>query len=78
MKNYEMRQLTQRELETKAAEKAQELANLKFQLALHQLDDTSKVKITRRELARMKTMMREFDLGIVRRSKNSSSWEASR
>jgi len=66
-----MRQLSPRELETKTFEKTQELANLKFQLALHQLDNTSKVKLARRELAQMKTLMREFDLRIVRKSKTS-------
>ncbi len=64
MKMHEIRELSYQELQDKVAEKAEELANLKFQLALHQLDNTAKVRIARREYSRMKTILREHELGI--------------
>ncbi len=72
MKVREIRELSKEELEASVAEKAEELANLKFQLALHQLDNTSKVRIARRELARMKTILQEFRLGIRVASRQGS------
>lgn len=64
MKMHEIRELSYEELRDNVADKAEELANLKFQLALHQLDNTARVKITRREYARMKTILREHELRI--------------
>lgn len=68
MKTFQIREMDPTELRGKIEEKAEELANLNFQLALHQLDDTSKVRIARREFARMITIMREHDKGIRRLS----------
>lgn len=59
MKTKEIRELSIEELRDKTADKAEELANLKFQLSLHQLDNTAKVRIERRELARLKTILKE-------------------
>ncbi len=64
MKTSEIRELSAQELEDKVAEKAEELANIKFQHALHQLDNTAKVRITRRELARMRTILKEHKTGV--------------
>ena len=59
MKKSEIRELSAQELEDKVAEKAEEVANLKFQHALHQLDNTATVRTARRELARLKTILKE-------------------
>ena len=64
MKSREVRELSPAELRDKVAEKSEELANLKFQLALHQLDNTAKVRIVRRELARLRTILHEHEKGI--------------
>ena len=64
MKAHDIRELMPQELEEKIADKAEELANLKFQLALHQLDDSAKVRLARRELARLKTIFHEHKTGI--------------
>ena len=64
MKVREIRELSPRELADMVVEKAEELTNLKFQLALHQLDNTAKVRIARRELARLQTIQKEHQLGI--------------
>ena len=64
MKPKEIRELSAEELESKIEEKSEELANIKFQLALHQLDNTAKVPILRRDLARLKTIFREHQTGL--------------
>jgi len=64
MKTSEIRELSYQELQDNIVEKAEELANLKFQLALHQLDNTAKVKTARREYSRMKTILKEHELGV--------------
>ncbi len=64
MKKSEIRELLAEELREKVTEKEEEVANLKFQLALHQIDNTAKVKIAKRELATLKTIERERQLNI--------------
>jgi len=64
VKVREIRELSLSELEDKVTDKTEELANLKFQLALHQLDNTTKVRIARRELARLRTILHEHNKGI--------------
>jgi len=75
MKVREIKELSARELAVKVGEKEDELANLKFQLALHQLDNTSKVQSARRDLARMKTILKESQMGI-RKLAESDTGEA--
>ena len=64
MKVREIREMTFGELKNNIADKEEELANLRFQMSLHQLDNTIQVRLVRRELARMNTIMREHNLGI--------------
>ncbi|MDP8228100.1 MAG: 50S ribosomal protein L29 [Candidatus Electryoneaceae bacterium] len=59
-----MREMTLGELANTIADKEEELANLRFQMSLHQLDNTIQVRHVRRELARMNTIMQEHNLGI--------------
>jgi len=58
----ELRSLTDVELTQKLHEAYQELFNLRFRLATKQLDNTSRVSVVRREIARVKTIMREREL----------------
>ena len=64
MKPIEIREFNPAELADKIDEKAEELANLKFQLALFQLENTSKVKAAKREYARLLTIMAEHQRGV--------------
>jgi len=59
----EINNLTKTEIEQRLKDSKEELENLKFQLSTHQLDDTSQVKIIRRDVARLITVLKEFDLG---------------
>jgi len=60
----ELRELRPADLKQRIADKTEELANLKLQLALKQLDNTAKVRLARRELARMTTLLKEDEKGI--------------
>jgi len=64
MKANETRQLTDQELDNKLLEFKSELFNLRFQLATGQLDNPKRIKMVRKNIARVKTTMRERELGI--------------
>ncbi|MGD8437221.1 MAG: 50S ribosomal protein L29 [Syntrophobacterales bacterium] len=59
MKASEFRELSVEELEVKEKELAEALFNLKFQHATGQLDNTAQLKRTRRDIARVKTVLGE-------------------
>lgn len=64
VKTNEIRKLSQADLEKKALELKTELFNLRFQLATGQLDNPSYIKIVKKDIARVKTILRERELGI--------------
>lgn len=66
MKADEIRQLTDDELKRKLAELKEELFNLRFQMATGQLDNPMRMKAVRRDIARVKTIQRERELGLKR------------
>ena len=59
MKASELRELSLEELKEREVTASQELFNLRFQRAANQLDDTMKIKNTKREYARILTIIRE-------------------
>ncbi|MEC0311283.1 50S ribosomal protein L29 [Paenibacillus lautus] len=64
MKANELRNLTTAEIEQKIAGFKEELFNLRFQLATGQLDNPTRIRDVRKEIARAKTVVRERELGI--------------
>lgn len=62
MKASEIKYMTDPELETKLAELKQELFNLRFQLAVNQLDNPTRIKAVKKDIARIKTIQRERQL----------------
>ncbi len=64
MKVKEMRDLTDAELRKKLADSKDELFRLRFQNATGQLDNPMKIQDVRRRIARLKTVIRERELGI--------------
>ncbi|MCK4579276.1 MAG: 50S ribosomal protein L29 [Candidatus Marinimicrobia bacterium] len=52
------------ELKIQLEEQQEELTNLHFQQALQQLEGTHKITATRKVVARMKTLLHEYELGI--------------
>ncbi len=68
MKASEIRELTPEDMQQKVGELKQELFNLRFQHGVGQLENTSRIKQTRKDIARLKTILREIEL-----NKNSTS-----
>ena len=61
----ELRTSTEEELVTKLREAKEELFNLRFQAATGQLESHGRLRGVRREIARIYTVMRERELGII-------------
>jgi len=59
VKPSELRNLKPGEIETKLTDAREELMKLRFQQVSGQLTDPSRVRILRREIARMQTILRE-------------------
>ena len=59
MKSSELRKLEAAELAAKDMEFAKELFNLKFQLNTGRLENTAKLSALRKDIARVKTLLRE-------------------
>ena len=63
MRKSELIKLGQDELQTKLKDDQEALVNLRFQKALQQLEHPQQIRIVRREIAQIKTAIREFALG---------------
>jgi len=59
VKPSKLRDLQPGEIETKLSDSREELMKLRFQGVTGQLTDTSRLRILRREIARMETILRE-------------------
>ncbi len=66
MKAKEFRELTVEELKQREKDLAGEYFNLKFQLATNQLSNTMKLTQAKQDIARVKTILREKELGKQR------------
>jgi large subunit ribosomal protein L29 len=61
----QLRVSTEEELRSKLAEAKEELFNLRFQGATGQLESHGRLRAVRKEIARIYTVMRERELGII-------------
>jgi large subunit ribosomal protein L29 len=61
----DLRNSTEEELDSKLAEAKIELFNLRFQAATGQLESHGRLRAVRKEIARIYTVMRERELGII-------------
>ena len=68
MKASEMKKLSTAELETKLKDLKAELFNLRFQLAINQLNNPMRVSAVKKDIARVKTVLRENEINT---SKNA-------
>ena len=62
MKNTKIKEMSSQDLEKELSELKSELFKLRFSLATNGLDNPLKVKEVRREIARIKTVLREREL----------------
>ncbi|MGI6560243.1 MAG: 50S ribosomal protein L29 [Saccharofermentanales bacterium] len=62
MKATELREMTTAELNQELVELKEQLFRLRFQHATNQLDNPMELKTVRRDLARVKTVLREIEI----------------
>ncbi len=62
MKIYEIREMSTEEIIKRIAEEESNLVDLRFQNELKNLTNTAKLRNTRKDIARMKTVLREREL----------------
>ncbi|MBN2899108.1 MAG: 50S ribosomal protein L29 [Clostridia bacterium] len=62
MNASKLRDMTADELQVKLNDLKNELFNLRFQLATGQLDNPMKIKGVKKDIARVKTILRESDI----------------
>jgi large subunit ribosomal protein L29 len=63
----DLRGLTEAELTEKEQQLAQEVFNLRFQLATGRIENPMKIRQTKRDLARVKTIVREKSREVTKR-----------
>jgi len=61
---HELDELNATELEAKLREAKEELFNLRFQAATGQLDSHGRLRVVKKDIARIYTVVRERELGI--------------
>ena len=64
MKSAQIKEMNKIELKTKLNDNLEALQNLKFQKALQQLEDSTLISKTRKEIAQIKSVLNELKLGI--------------
>ena len=64
MKISQLNEMSKMELETKLNDSMDALQNLRFQKALQQIENPLIIRVLRREIAQVKTVLRELELGI--------------
>lgn len=62
MKISELRNLSIEDLKNKLKDLKSELFNLRFQLAVNQLENPMRIKAVRKDIARVQTVIREKEL----------------
>ena len=64
MRKSEFTEMTVSELETKLQDNSESLQNFRFQKALQQLENPVQIKHVKKEIAQVKTLLKEYELGI--------------
>lgn len=63
MKMWEVNQMSRSEIEQRLLDALEEHQNLRFQHAMQQLDNPMRLRTLRREIARLRTALHEYELG---------------
>ena len=64
MKNKELQELSLDELQSRLLENNKEIEELRFLKALQQLENPLQLRALRKEIAQIKTVLREYELNI--------------
>ena len=65
MKVQEIRKMNDKDLQNKLLDLKDELFNLRFQHAVGQLDNVMRIREVKRSIARVKTIQRQRELGML-------------
>lgn len=64
MKINEIRDLSTQEIQDKIQDLKEELFNLRFQNAMNQLDNPMRIPAVKKDIAKLKTILKEQELGL--------------
>ena len=64
MKAQEIRDLSEKERQNRVADLGQEIFNLRFQLATGKIENPSRLKSLRRDVAKIKTIQQEAKIAL--------------
>ena len=64
MKMKELREFTREELQQKLDEMNEEMFNLRFQKAMNRLENPMRMKVIKKDIVRVKTLLTEIDKNI--------------
>jgi len=64
MKALEIRDLSMEELKSKLGELEKESFNLRFQLAMGDIENPMRIRVVRKDVARIKTILKEKEMGL--------------
>ena len=64
MKMDEIKQFSLDELEIRLEDAEEEFENLRIQHSTHQLDNPLRIRMVRRDIARLKTVIHEYESGM--------------
>ncbi len=64
MRKSELTEMTVSELETKLQDDYESLQNFRFQKALQQLENPVQIKHVKKDIAQVKTLLKEYELDI--------------
>lgn len=64
LSKVELKELTKEEVLVKLRDDQDALMNLRFQHALQQLENPVQVRYLKREIAQLKTLLREYECGL--------------
>ncbi|MBI5808729.1 MAG: 50S ribosomal protein L29 [Ignavibacteriales bacterium] len=71
MKIYQIREMSTEEIKKRILEEQKNLIDLRFQLELKNLTNTAKIRNARKDIAKMKTILKERELQEAKTSKES-------
>jgi len=76
MKPSEVRELTEKERAEKIRDYEEELFNLRFQMATGKIENPGRIRIIRRDVARLKTIQKELVATVEEDAEENKSEES--
>jgi len=69
MANDDLNKMSKKQLESKLKDNEEALLNFRFQKVLQQLENPFQIRNSKKEIARIKTILREYELDIRKAAK---------